>query len=799
MTFKLLLCVAVLLGTSLVVDPSFVFASNGFIENRGQLPPAVRYYALGWSAAIYLTESAVVLDLREPSGVRDFDTTAGPRWPGDSMTGIQRESQGGCALYLRFEGVSQTPRLEARRKLSAHVNYFLGSDQSRWRTDVPVYAEVVYHEVWPGIDLVFHDQDEGLAYEIVATGGEETVKARLLCEGAGSITQRSRSEIWYDTPVGRIVHLQPEGRAGKGWLLVDTGRQKETPAADSPGLRDNPDALRWSTLLGGSSSDGGRALALDDSDQAFVYGTTMSSDFPTTPGAYDRTYGNNDDFVALFSLATQTLLWSTFIGGSGQDDPQALALDSAGNPVIVGVTFSSDFPTTVGAYDRTFGGVSDVYVTKLSSSGSALIWSSLLGAGQLDIGLDLALDAAENVVICGYTASSDFPTTAGAYDRSFAGGSYDSFVAKLSTSGSSLLWSTFLGGNSFDHGSALTLDSAGNVVSAGMTYSSDFPTTPGAYDQTYNGSGDWYVATLSSSGQALLSSTYLGGTSADEFPRAVVLDDSENPLVVGSTFSSNFPSTANAYDPSHNGSVDIVVAKLSSTASALLWSTFLGGSSSDYGFGMTLDSGGNPTITGNTSSTDFPTTAWAYDRSYNGGTDAIVARLSASGDSLLWSSYLGGSGSDNGYGLGLDSAGHVVIAGDTRSSDFPIVPSGAAQPAGMADVFVSQLDLSLDPLVNVEAPDGPDTRLMLFSPTPNPSLGRVALQFHVPESRFVSLSIYDPAGRLVEEVVGENYAPGSHRTSWNPFGAQGRYSSGVYLARLRAGGEVATQKIILCR
>jgi hypothetical protein len=296
-----------------------------------------------------------------------------------------------------------------------------------------------------------------------------------------------------------------------------------------------------------------------------VTGWTDSGNFPATVGAYDTSYNggyhDGDAFVAKLPATLSALAWSTFLGGSTDDYGYALALDASRNVLVTGVTDGPTFPATPGAYDTSHNGGYDAFVAKISSAGSVLLWATFLGGGGDDFGHGVALDGSGSPVVTGYTTAPDFPTTTGAYDTSFNGGTCDGFVAKLSASGSALSWSSFLGGSGADRGYALALDGSGSAFVTGYTASIDFPTTPGACDTTLNGGQDVYVTRFSPSGSDLLGSTFLGG-GANDGAYALALDLAGNAVVMGETASSDFPTTVGAYDTSGNGHVDVFAAKL---------------------------------------------------------------------------------------------------------------------------------------------------------------------------------------------------------------------------------------------
>jgi len=392
-----------------------------------------------------------------------------------------------------------------------------------------------------------------------------------------------------------------------------------------------------------------------------------------------------------------SLAYSTFIGGSGDDRGYAITVDSSGNAYLTGSTQdgTTDYPTTSGAYDTSHNGNYDVFVTKLNSEGGDLVYSTYIGMSSGDSGCDIAVDSSGNAYVTGYTSSSSYPTTDGAYDTSHNGG-YDVFVTKLNSAGSALAYSTFIGGSGEDRGYGIALDSSGNAYLIGYTEDSttDYPTTSGAYDTTHNGNRDVFVTKLNSAGSALAYSTFIGG-SDDDRGYGIALDSSGNAYLTGYTEDSttDYPTTGGAYDTSHNGNFDVFVTKLNSAGSALSYSTFLGGSGSDYGYGIVVDSSGNAYVTGYAQS-GFPTTSGAYDESNNGGYDVFVTKLNSGGSSLVYSTFIGGSGSDYGYGIALDSSGNTYVTGYTQDSttDYPTT-SGAYDTShnGGYDVFVTKL------------------------------------------------------------------------------------------------------------
>jgi beta-propeller repeat-containing protein len=406
-------------------------------------------------------------------------------------------------------------------------------------------------------------------------------------------------------------------------------------------------ALVYSTYLGGSDpkgADSGRGIAVDADGNAYVTGATNSIDFPTTAGVFQPTKFGGDNrhdnaFVTKLNPSGSALVYSTYLGGDFIDRGTGIALDAAGNVYVTGGTMSMYFPTTPGAFQTSRGTFNThAFVTKLSPTGSDLVYSTYLGGSGEDVPLAITVDAAGNAFVTGYTLSSDFPTTAGAFQTTKVGGvaynAYDGFVTKLNPAGCALVYSTYLAGSGKDIGAAIAVDADGNAYVTGGTDSIDFPTTAGAFQTTYGGGGfgggDAFVTKLDPTGSALVYSTFLGGSDADG-GAGIAVDATGNAYVTGGTYSANFPTTAGAFQTTYGGGAsgvgDAFVTQLTPTGSALVYSTYLGGSGYDVGSAIALDTL-NAYVTGTTSSTDFPTTAGAFQTTKGGGYyDAFVAKI----------------------------------------------------------------------------------------------------------------------------------------------------------------------------
>ena len=614
-------------------------------------------------------------------------------------------------IRLELIGANPSPQVVGREELPGKSNYFIGNDPAKWRTNVPTYRKVEYREVYPGVSLVYYGNPAAAAqleYDFVVAPGADPGQIRLGVEGAGRVEVDAEGDLVLQAAAGGqvrfhkpLVYQEVDGarREVEGSFTLRSSSLKsavrnpqseigfEVAAYDPTYPLVIDPVLVYSTYLGGSGGDWGYGIAVDSSGNAYVTGSTVSSNFPTANAVQARYGGGDSDaFVSKLNAAGSALVYSTYLGGSGDDWSWGIAVDSSGNAYVTGPTASRNFPTA-NALQASNRGSHDAFVTKLNAAGSALVYSTYLGGSGDDAGTGMALDSSGNAYVTGLTSSRNFPT-ANAVQASYGGGMYDAFVTKLNAAGSALVYSTYLGGSDEDGGSGIAVDSSGNAYVTGMTNSSNFPTA-NALQASNRGSNDAFVTKLNAAGSALVYSTYLGG-SGDEVG-LIAVDSSGNAYVTGETSSGNFP-TANALHASSGGGrSDAFVTKLNAAGSALVYSTYLGGSGEEGGSGIAVDSSGNAYVTGYTGSSNFPTSN-ALQASNRGLRDAFVTKLNAAGSALVYSTYLGGSDEDDGWGIAVDSSGNAYVAGYTESSNFPT--AGALQPAyggGAYDAFIAKI------------------------------------------------------------------------------------------------------------
>jgi hypothetical protein len=551
-----------------------------FVPNAGQAAPEAAFVAYGSGYTLWLTAAGAVLGLRGQ-----------PAAPG-------------AVLRLAWVGARAAPELAGEAPLPGRVHYFLGADPATWRMALPTYARVRYRAVWPGIDVIYSGTPQQLKYDVVVAPGArpEAIGVRYMgaervsvdAEGALVVELAGGGKLRQPAPVA--YQRGPGGReAVASWYVVRGEQEVGIGVGEYDAARElviDPVVLSYSTYLGGSGIDEGFGIAVDSAGNAYITGRTGSKEFLIS--------GPADAFVVKLNPTASTLLYVTFFGGSGSEESHSIAMDSAGNAYITGWTDSKDFPTTKDAIQPSFRGLKDAFVVRLDATG-ALSYSTYLGGSEDDEGNGIALDSSRNIYITGGTASKDFPTKNAM--QSALKGTGDAFVAKLDPAGA-LIYSTYLGGSVDDRGFGIAVDGMANAYIVGGTTSSDFPTM-NALQPGFGGLQDAFVAKLDPFG-ALIYSTYLGGSNFDQ-GQAIAVDGNGNMYLTGFTNSSNFPTVGAVQPIFKGGPADAFVAKLNATGSALMYSTYLGGSGFDRGFGIAIDSAGNAFVTGGTTSPDFPT------------------------------------------------------------------------------------------------------------------------------------------------------------------------------------------------
>ena len=637
-----------------------------FEANQGQTDSRVNFLSRGSAYTVFLTSEEAVLQLRSNS------------------------ESNGAVLRMRLLGANSHAIAKGENKLPGKTNYFIGKDRARWHANVPTFSRVEYNGVYPGVNLVYHGNQGQLEYDLIVAPWADPDSISIQFEGA------------------------PLEIDSAGDLLLDGEEIRFHRPVAYQYARDNE----------GTETRNRRFV-----DSHFVLRGKNRIGFELAP--YDHTRPLVIDPV---------LVYSTYLGGSFPDQALAVAVDSAGSAYVTGITCSADFPVTAGAYQRSHKGAGgacpgsqtsfeDAFVTKFNRAGTGLVYSTYIGGSASDRGYDIAVDSSGNAYIAGQTQSGDYPTTSGAFITTCpggAGGCNTGVVTKLNPTGSALVYSTYLGGNANMGATGIAVNASGQAYVTGST-DGTFPTTAGAYQSgnPRNGAGLSVVfAVLNAAGKACVYCTFLGGAQGHSYNPGsqafgVAIDSTGRAYITGWTDSPDFPTTAGAFqtkcgtDGNCNSLWDAFVAKLDpakSGAASLVYSTFLGGSGTDLGFGIAVDSSGNAYVTGTTGanvntqfggspSKDFPTTPGAFRTTCPGTCtfdSAWVTKLNAAGSALVYSTYLGGGNGDTDAGafgsIALDSALNAYVTGFTAATNFPVQSPVQATNGGAADAYVTKLN-----------------------------------------------------------------------------------------------------------
>jgi hypothetical protein len=645
----------------------------GFVENKGQwADDSVRFALRKSSANMLIYDDGMAFEL-----------------PG--RNGDARRS---ATVKARFIGANEVAPEGIERSESV-INYFCGSKE-RWRSGVSTFNGVAFRNLYDGIDLFVRPGTAWIKMEFHVSPGADWRRIAIAYQGIDSLLIDEAGRLVIAAPAGTLIDAAPtiyqdiEGKrvavAGHFSLLDRMTCGFELTGTYDPAYPLIIDPyLEWSTYLGGKSADLSFGITVDAVGNAYVTGFTWSTDFPTTNGWDMSLNGSDADvFVSKLSADGQQLVWSTYLGGSGEDWGVDIALDSSGDVYITGFTRSSDFPTVNGLGASFKGGERDAFLSKFSSDGQQLLWSSYIGGDGDDMGHAIAIGASGNGYVAGFTSSSDLPTTNG-FDMT-PNGCFDGFVLSFSSDGRRVLWSNYLGGSNDDHCFGMAIDGDENVYLTGCTKSQDFPATRG-WDMSYNGYYDVFVSKVSHDGQDLFWSTFMGGGDLD-WGLGIAVDSFGNAYVTGVTRSTNFPTTTGSDQTFNGGESDAFVSKFSANGSQLLWSTYHGGNGLDQAEDIALQGDEYVWVTGYTYSSDFPTPG-GLDTSLSGGSDAFVSKFST-GSSLLWSTYFGGSSWDEGWSIAADRAASIYVMGDTYSSDFPTRHGWDSRYHGAYDAFVAK-------------------------------------------------------------------------------------------------------------
>jgi uncharacterized repeat protein (TIGR01451 family) len=622
-----------------------------FEANQGQTESQVKYLSRGGSYNFFLTADGAVFEVAR-----------------SKREGLQKKLQELDVLRMRVLGARQGTAISGEGELAAKSNYFTGRNSQDWHTNVPKFRSVRYRGIYPGTDLVFYGNQRQLEYDFVVSAGADPGKIALAFDGA-PVRVNENGELVLSMGSSEIRFRKP--------IAYQQDASGKVPVEAAFALEGNAVGFRL--------------------------------------GAYDRSRP---------LVIDPSLVYSTFLGGGFTDYAGGIAVDASGNAYVVGSTLSPGFPVTTGVFQPhcgtdtycNLGTVQDPYdafITKMDPTGATEVYSTFMGGENDDQGMAIAVDTNGNAYVAGYTLSCQFPVTAGSYKTSFpncgAGGAAANFVAKINSTATALVYSTFIGVNNTNQGHGIAIDAAGNAYTTGYSTDNGYPTTSNAYQPSAPNPSDGKLVftELNAAGNGLIYSTYLAGVTTGNFGtgNAIALDKSNNAYITGHTDAADFPVTTGVYQNTNAGGFDAVVVKFNPTASgkaSLIYSTYVGGGEFDRGNGIAVDPKGNVYVAGMTDSGNFPTSANAFETTCPGGcsgfANGFVTALNSTASQLIYSTYLAGTanGSDTSlegnWALALDGQNNAYVTGASVATDYPTINAVQSANGGGADVIVTELN-----------------------------------------------------------------------------------------------------------
>jgi hypothetical protein len=599
----------------------------------------------------------------------------------DGSTASALSDAAKSSIQMQFIGSNRSPYIVEQEPLPSHTYFYRGAVEAAWQTNLPIFKTIGFRNLYPGIDLSYQMGDGAIEYVFtVGPGGDAGLIRMRFTEGwqvsiadTGDLNLKQGDRVWrHRKPVAFQIIRGRKVEIGVAFQVSSqaVGFRLEEPYDSTLPLIIDP-VVTSSQYVGGSGWDAAYSVTTDPDGAKYVTGDTESVDFP---GQSSAGRSNRDVFVT--KIKNGAVVYTTILSSSGSDVSSSIALAPQGGVCISGTAGAADFPTTAGTVQRSFGGAQDAFVACLDASGN-LQYSTFLGGSLSDVATGLAIDAAGNVYVAGYTASTNFQTSSGAPQTQHRGGINDGFVSKLNASLSSYVYATFIGGTGNDLVMAISVDSTGNAILTGTTDSSNLPTR-NAFQAASGGGFDAFAVSVNAYGTGWNFVTYLGGSGSEQ-GNAVATDVAGNIYIAGSASSENFPVSASAFQLISRGSYDAFVTKLSALG-GLVYSTLLGGTAAESAQAIAVDSAtGEAWVGGFTASTNFPVRSPLQSTNL-GAFDGFVSQLNSAGSDLKFSTYWGGSNDDRLSGLCI-SAGQIVATGYTSSANLTTtIPGG--QPVG---------------------------------------------------------------------------------------------------------------------
>lgn len=670
--------------------------SQFFIENKGQWDEQVLFLARLGGLDYWITNSGATYDYyffeREPIPEPKPLDLEDAKDPSRQIPKIKNWY--GHVIKNSLVGMNKNFNLAPMGKKEGIFNYFLGNDESEWVTNVSTYSSVKIQNIYDGIDIVYFYENESIRYDFEVKAFSDPNQIKMKFEGQEKVSITPNGDLLFTTSIGEVAHTKLYAYQE----LNGTKKQIECKFIDkgdgviafnvsgfdpSKPLTIDPTVV-FITYFGRNNTDYVFSTAIDPSGQTIQTGYTYSTNLPVTSGAYQSSIQTTPcGYVVKMNAAGNGLIFCTYLGGNNSTYPYGgCGSDQNGNTYVAGYTYATNFPVTSGAFQTTYSTFPEMFITKLNTTGSALGYSTYLGGNNTDVCYGMHADLNGFAYVTGYTYSTNYPTSSGAFQSTMPYSSYPNvFVTKLNQNGNALAMSSFYGSSSgYGYGYGVSSDGNGNPYVTGYCYATNFPTTAGAFKTSGTTTPEIFVAKFNASGTSLSYATYLNGNNTD-IAYNISVDPDGQAAIVGYTYSSNYHITPGALQSTLSTTPEGFVTKLNSTGTGLIFSTFLGGNSTDYAYGVTCGMDGNVHVGGYTYSSNFPgITSDGKQTTISSTPDAFFTSFSPTG-TKIYGTYLGGSSTDQAYYfkcVGSNAENQIVIGGITSSSNFPVT-AGAYQ------------------------------------------------------------------------------------------------------------------------
>ncbi len=649
-----------------------------FIPNEGQVDDTALFYADTSKYTLWITQEGLIFD--------SLRTLEEPKQ-------LKRPTQFGRDVSrLKFLDANPHAMVIPEKRSDYKVSYFRGKDSSNWQTGIGTSRAVLYRSLYTQIDLRVYGVEQEIEYDFIVKPGGEVGDIRFEYQHVLGTKLDEQGNLIIQTPFGELTHTRPVAyqiiQNNRVEVMATFKNKGENTYGFEVGSYDisqnliiDPLVIVYSTYIGGKGGEGRTWVAVDTTGAAYLASWAYSNKFPTKNAIYPTFSGEIDAVVIKVSPDGNSLVYSTYLGGSGRDLTVGLTVDSTGAAYVIGVA-REGFPAVNTLHE--YQGAGDAFIVKVDPSGTSLVYSTYLGGTDFDRARGIAADSDGNAYVTGTTRSHDFPLKKAFQRKNFGNG--DNFLTKINPTGSALVFSTLFGGSGAEEGTEVALDARGNIYVTGDTSSKDFPKKK-AFQKKIAGGNDAFLTKFDKKGKKLLYSTYLGGTKTEE-SRGLDVDMWGNVYVIGGTNSPDFPIT-NALYGTHAGDFDIFLTKFKPNGKKLHFSTYLGGPQADTGQVVIVDLDNTVYIRGYTESKKFPTKD-ATMKKYQGKGDAVLAQIAENGQSLIFSTFFGGSEWDMTLGLALDYMGGIYLAGGTNSPDIPTKNAYQKNYKGSGDIFLTK-------------------------------------------------------------------------------------------------------------